>query len=217
MEKTALSVKEIFGWSYDNHYTPRIEGKSPRVIIIGETHQNNNQIAKQEQLIDLVKPKVILHEMAGGAICTYESNENQIVYNARSGSGYIQQDINSGLSAPYPYMLEWVKKKELTLVGIGMYGLPLERRARQKYPGRKFTQEELMPTSDVMCRILEEWMGKSVIEYWPDKGEQLMVIAGSHHTRPESEIHKVLARDNPKLVEKLKQNPEYGYICLTPR
>ena len=44
-----------------------------------------------------------------------------------------------------------------------------------------------------------------------------MIIAGSEHTQENSAIYRLLKRDNPKLAQKLNQNPEYGYVYLNPK
>jgi len=214
-----LSLSQISEWSNENQYTaPRLVGEHPRVIIIGETYQNKAQIASQTKLIDLVKPKVILHEMAGGARCTYTPEEGgQFIYNVVAGSGYNPQDITSGLSGLYDYMKDWVRTKELEIVGIDLKTRALNKKANEKYPGREFKQDELMPSSKLMCEIREEWMGQLIVSHWPDKNEQLMIIAGSEHTQENSAIYRLLKRDNPKLAQKLNQNPEYGYVYLNPK
>src|SRR3989344_3675892 len=115
-----LSLSQISEWSNENQYT------APRLV--GE------------------HPKVILHEMAGGARCTYTPEEGgQFIYNVVAGSGYNPQDITSGLSGLYDYMLDWVRTKELEIVGIDLKTRALNKKANEKYPGREFKQDELMP------------------------------------------------------------------------
>jgi len=218
MRKTLLSIQDISEWGYANGYTSRVEGESPKVIIIGETNQDKLQIARQEQLINMVRPEVILHGMAGGARCAYTSEDGgQFIYNVVPGSGYNLHDITSGLSGLYDHMKDWVRTKGLEIVGIDLETKALNKKASEKYPGRKFSEGELMPSSDLMCEIRQEWMGRLIVSYWPDENEQLMVIAGSDHTQENSPIYRLLRRDNPKLAQKLKVNPEYGYVYLNPK
>ena len=62
-----IAPNSLRTWN-DHGYSIESYGQSPTVVVLGEEHTGKDQHQKQLELIEIIKPEYVLHELANGAV-----------------------------------------------------------------------------------------------------------------------------------------------------
>ncbi len=177
-----------------NHYAHPLN-EPTRVVLVGEGHASDRNYKFQGNLIDLLKPEVVMHEF-------YEQNGRP------SSSKTVRTAV------------DWIKSwKEEYGIQLKPCDLPNHkvRQFHQMLYDFLGGLEEFADESDLSSitiddnAIREMVMGKLIRAEALRSDKPLIAIVGGHHVRPESRIHQELRYERP--IETGFRNP-VGYVTI---
>ncbi len=211
-----MDIGWINNWAKENNYKIVHNGKNPKIVIVGEMHDNKSFIEQQGRLIDKLRPEYLLDEGLG--IKTYNplTNQEAIQKNRKFGGEGVME-----IEEIKDYLLQWSKKYGVFLVGCDLSDreiFNLGKVLAKKFPKRYFCDPVMRDTivlddpsekdfpltalDGEIIKYRDRKMGETMIEYVKKTTKPLVTIMGSRHIRSESPIHQIL------------KNSNIGYICV---
>jgi len=173
------------------------EGKNPKIIIIGEEH-TERYLPFQEKIIELIKPKIILHESAKRELlkANFPRNPNIKTYVKRILSWREKYKII--VNSPD---INKLKQKVLSeRISI------LLKEFRISY--KKKTTTETKTKQLISYLIREQIMVKNIKKHLKEKGSPILVIVGSAHINPYRVLSKALI--NEEKIDFISLNQSKG-------
>lgn len=187
-----INIPEIAQWCESNKYALKVKGRSPRLVIVGERHLDKGLMEKQEELIDLVKPGYILHELLENR--TYDPGTKEITFvpGSRYGSDDLayKDDINQEL-------IDLADRRKIRIIGADLslaeFNTVIEREGKR-------TKDMLDSQHHLVMPYREERMGQRMVEYLGKTTGDILAITGAYHISPKSKIHSVLRKNHTPYV-----------------
>lgn len=183
----------VGGWN-DQNYKVVVCGRDIRCVVLGESHDNKQYIAKQAELIELVRPELVLHEF--GAAHIYDPQARRYCWQPQRKADHgpvkgfptplIEQADRLGhkivgidltfielhiahcrLAHVQPDKFKWVQ------VGKSLFHGYLVKRSNPSY--------EFTHLDPVTLRLRDAQMVKEIGLYEKQSKLPIIVIVGDHH------------------------------------
>lgn len=188
-----MGSERIISFCKEHGYGYNIFGDNPQTVLIGERHDQQEQLAAQEELIHIIKPKVVLHEL-------YDPTIFRKLPHAKT--------INESYSR---YEAQTYKKWE-EKYGFTLYAGDIKH--REEYSLDDWVEEVL--------RSLEEWpealsttlyglyyarylaepiMAQKILDKIEEGNFPILAVYGAFHLRHDSVIHKILRASFPEWTQ----------------
>jgi len=168
-----LSKKEKVGFHQ--------EGRNPKLILIGEEH-TEKYLDFQEKIIEIVRPKAILHEAA-------QKEFLKIIF-----------PLNPGHNNCVKRIFNWQDKYKIPILSLD---IPYKNKRKKDVDDLRESilkikkefgiKEKSRSDTRISNAIREEIMVKNIIKYLKKFGNPLVVIVGCGHTPPYSVMVKNIA------------------------
>ncbi len=161
-------VKE---WSAREGYqAPLVLGSNPNVVILGEKPGRKKVQKAQRNLISLVRPGYLLHELAGVHQYDPAQKEWRLLEGIRMKSPNRKYQESFDSDCPHTDIAE---ELGIPIIGIGICGDEIEQLTGQRKP------------KGVHCsRIRESRMANRIIEYSSITDAPIVAIVGAKHISP---------------------------------
>jgi len=102
-----------------------IRGSKIRSVILGEIHGNQEHLAKQAELIEILRPQIVLHEMGHGLI--YEQRTGGYSWNSRRKISRDDRFFFNSMGRGFPSLLiQQADKLGRKIIGIDFTMLELD-------------------------------------------------------------------------------------------
>jgi len=191
-------------WAERNHYVLLARGKNPQAFIVGESHRDPKLIAEQGELVDIVKPGFILHELMETLIYAPKTKELKLA----PGRAYNSYDADAH-SRILDYAVNWADKHQASLIGCDLSMQEMNncfKEIAKRYPKKYHYDEESdevypiegsLKSTNQESRIFsfrEAQMGKTILEYAKRSSKPVVAVVGAYHIRPRAKIHAVMKK-----------------------
>lgn len=131
VEQAGEDVHSIIKKWNDAQYEIKSRGDDPNVIILGESHHEQSMIQKQLELIELIKPKYVLHEYAGGFV--YDPKIQELKLQSRRLYDNVDKALleSSGLENE---LRELADKLKFQIIGCDLTTAELDKKLVEQFP-----------------------------------------------------------------------------------
>ena len=188
MVKKTFDIEALIDVCTKKGYGYRIEGDNPKLVLVGESH-DEKCLDTQEEMIRIVKPKVILHEGADQSL-NYRSETKRI--------------------------LSW---KDLFNIPVELCDIPHKNSSSPRHSKEHLENlMRLMATPfgfesdyklyiDMTSPLRELYMAKIILAHIKKNNSPLFAVVGTGHALPDSRIHPSLRNERLSYLT-IVQQPE---------
>ena len=188
---------------YDYGY--RIMGKKPRVVLVGEMHENDLCLDAQEEIIETVSPSTILHEAAYPELNYREAIKRILEWKAKYGVPVGLCDI------PYKNQLKpmasRIKLEEILSHILNDFGFSGDY------------ETNLAMTTP----LREKYMARIIMSHFDRGNIPLVAVVGAKHVMPDSKIYEnwevegknidyMAIVQNPAVLRVLRENANFFMV-----
>ncbi len=185
-----MDINKLISFCQEKGYGWNVFGDDPQTILIGEYHGQKDHLAAQEELITLIKPKVVLHEFWDPTTFPKLPHAETI------GESYSRYEVQTykKWEAEYGFSLHAgdIKHREQCSLDDWVEGV---LQSLEEWP------EELSTTlyGIYYSRYLAEpIMAQRLLEKIGEGNFPILAVYGAFHVRQDSVIHKMLRAHFPE-------------------
>ena len=168
--------------------------------MLGEAHYDSGIHQLEEDMIKLVMPEYLLHELLD--IRYYDPRTKEVSFLRFTPDGKHYTPINREdvvcKQELHRHFVEWAEKYGLFLVGMDLSDAEHDitgEEIRSRKPHYQLTNQ-----SPEECVYRERRQGERMVEYANKTSKPLIAIMGADHRRPKSGIHPILQRNGIQYV-----------------
>lgn len=205
-----MDMRWIKSWAYENAYKYWDNSNDTNVVIIGESHREEDLMKEQERLIDKLKPEFLLHEYMGVQTYDPETKSKECIEGRMYGDAMPpDEDIPD-------YLIQWSDQYGFFLVGSDLTMEEVKHVGRclsKKYPEtydydpeydivERLDGEEFSHQDDGVIPYRDSNIGNMISQYARKTTAPLVAIVGGYHIKDNSSIHTRL------------EEAGIGYACI---
>ena len=163
---------------------PTFYGKDPSLVIMGESHGNESHDRNEQDLIQLVKPEYVLHELFDAR--TYNLADQEVKFIPGVPINWVDEENKDS----YLDLVDWAEKYRFNLIGMDLSFAELQAKVN-RILDRNPPYEVTNQTPEV-CRYRETRMANRMVEYLVKTKKPVVAIMGNDHRKPCAAIHPIL-------------------------
>lgn len=221
-----MDVNRIREFCISRRYSFKQFGRAPRSVLVGEEHCNGRHSGDQRRLIEMIRPKVVVHESyhkedRAKQPRVDKKRENPFLYKLQELERLAKEygfEIQEGDTSSESWT--WLSSR-LDSILAQFDEWPLELRGR-KYGDAFPSSHEDMSYARYFARIIAEpIMGLKLHDQMLPSNFPVMGFYGAYHLRPGSQIHSVLrlsfpplSRPNPHFLSGVRPLIKQDYVVI---
>jgi hypothetical protein len=173
--KRSPKIERLVGVCKEYDYGYRIDGHEPQIVLVGEKHCIDCLDA-QEKIIEVVSPKVVLHEVADPKLSFDKETERILEWQEKYGVPVELCDIPSKNESNPRHsqgMLKWNIRMILRDFGL--------------------SEDDERVYLEMTSPLRERYMSKRILSHVDQHNTPLVAVVGAGHVMPYSKIHPLLS------------------------